>query len=346
MRRRIWSETLPHDALLEPRVVELLRRHGVAPIVAVWPRTRRETIIRILDRFEDAGVPAALWPMLGDDEGRWASAGNAGVFVDFVLGLVDDLARERPRPLGEIAIDLEPAIERVRPLVSRGKARAFDPASVTNAHYAHIDAPRGEFEVATARLSALCARLAEARVRAFAAVIPVALFDPPSAREPGPFQRLMGTPVDGLPWDGISVMLYTSIIEGWSRGLLGRDDVRALLAEAARASAARYGARASASLGAVGTGAFGDEPVYRSAAELADDVAITRAAGIDDLVLFDLGGVMRRGDPEAWLEAFTRTEPAEAKPALTLRARLTLAGASLFGGALGALLPARGSKLR
>src|SRR6185369_4864072 len=138
-------------------------------------------------------------------------------------------------------------------------------------------------------------------------------------------------------WDHLTPMLYTSIIEGWSRGLLRRADARAVLSWSCARSLKKFGEVAGASLGAVGTGAFGDEPVYRSPAELADDVAVARAAGIDDLALFDLGGVLRRPPAEAWLEAFVETPPAASLPDPTWRARAALAGARVAGGALGVL---------
>ena len=135
-------------------------------------------------------------------------------------------------------------------------------------------------------------------------------------------------------------MLYTSIVEGWSRGVLARRDARAVLAWACRASAARFGPRAGASLGAVGTGAFGDEPVYRTPAELADDVAIARRRrASDDLgLLFELGGVLRRPPAEAWLEAFTETAPATDLPEpLSGRAWGTVAALRATGAGLGIL---------
>ena len=61
------------------------------------------------------------------------------------------------------------------------------------------------------------------------------------------------------------------------------------------------------------------------------------AAGIDDLALFDLGGVLQRGRAEAWLDAFVATEPAERIPEPSLRLRGLLAGAALAGVVLGAL---------
>jgi hypothetical protein len=89
----------------------------------------------------------------------------------------------------------------------------------------------------------------------------------------------------------------------------------------------------------VGTGAFGDEPTYRSPAELADDVAVARGAGVDDLALFDLGGVLRRPPAEAWLEAFTAIDAGAPPPGpmLTGRARAVVAAARAAGVAFGLL---------
>jgi hypothetical protein len=124
------------------------------------------------------------------------------------------------------------------------------------------------------------------------------------------------------------VMLYTSMIEGWSRRVFGREDARSLLAWFATRSRERLGSRAAVSLGAVGTGALQSEPVYRSPKELADDVGIARAAGVDDLALFDLGGVVARPPIEGWLEPFAYTPPARELPRLTKTARASFAVAA------------------
>ena len=138
----------------------------------------------------------------------------------------------------------------------------------------------------------------------------------------GGWQRLLGTPVDAPPFSRVSVMFYASIIEGYSRGKLARADVLALLDATARTARKRYGPRASLSLGAVGRGILGDEPVYRSPRELAQDTAIARAAGIEHLVLFSLGGVLSRPPMDAWLDALA-AEPSPGRPPLTPRAAAT-----------------------
>jgi hypothetical protein len=133
------------------------------------------------------------------------------------------------------------------------------------------------------------------------AVWPLVALDPPGMRG---WQALLGTPVDALATERVSVMMYTSILEGWSRGAVRRRDATALLGAATARVGRRWGTAAGISVGCVGTGALADEPVYRSPSELAEDVAIARAGGCEDLSLFDLGGVLHREPAEAWLEAF------------------------------------------
>jgi len=314
-RRRIWCETVPLETLGAPATVALLRRYDVHPIVAVWPETLAGTAA-VAARFVDAGLQPALWPMLADADGRWIGAANAAAFCAFAERLAGELGA------AEIVLDLEPPIEAVRKTLA--------------SHVLPAAAGPTAFRSARARIEELTERVRARGALVSAAVALPVLLD--AAGGAPAWQARLGTPVDGIAWDHVSPMLYTSILEGWSRGLLARRDVRALLAWSCTASAARFGALAGASLGAVGTGAFGDEPTLRSPAELADDVAVARAAGVDDLALFDLGGVLRRPPAEAWFEAFTGAAPAARLPAPTPRSRLALGAARVAGAAFALLL--------
>jgi hypothetical protein len=172
-------------------------------------------------------------------------------------------------------------------------------------------------------------------VRSSAAFAPPVLLDPPDKRA---WQRLLGTPIDGLGWASAGPMLYTSLFEGWSRGLVDREGARALLARGCVAARDRFGPAAAASLGCVGPGALETEPLYRSLAELVDDVAVARAAGLDDLALFDLGGIFKRAargapPPEAWLDAFVEAPAASTVPELSVPLRALL-GAGAFAARL------------
>ena len=303
MRRRVWCETLSFAELCAPGVVALLARFQLDVLVAVRPWHLAE-IAGVHARLRGAGVTVALWPMLDDASGRWASARSMEAFV----ALVDALLAAVP-DAGEVVVDLEPAIVDVmrwkawRP----GRWAAAAAAAAQRDRGAPRPPPPDRYAVARALLSSAMARWRHgaeepgerAPRRVSTAVMPVVPFDGPGQW----MQRALGTPADGLPVQQHSVMAYTSLLEGWSRGLVGRRRAEWLLGWCVRRTHARWGALGGVSLGAVGTGAFGDEPTLRAPAELARDVAITRAAGIDEISLFDLGGVLRRPPPEAWLEA-------------------------------------------
>jgi hypothetical protein len=275
VRARVWCENLPYDEL--PAQLPLLARYGVELLLAVRPWQLAE-IGDLVRRVGDAGVFVGVWPMLADEDGRWASAHSYAKFI----ALADEVSARAPEA-GELVIDLEP------PFAQLARWKAGRPARPL----------AGGFRVARESFIA-AARHWRARHRVTSAVLPFIAFE----RRGEWLQRLLGTPTTSLDLDAHNVMAYTSLFEGWSRGVLDRRRAEALLAACARATHRRFGSRAALSLGTVGGGAFGDEPCYRDPHELARDVALARAAGITELALFDLTGIVHRAPAEAWLEAF------------------------------------------
>jgi hypothetical protein len=238
----------------------------------------------------DAGVRIGLWPMLAHADGRWPNVHNAELFQPFAERLLAACAAEPP---DELAIDLEPPIHEFRALV------ALEGAIVT-----HMLRRRGVRRGA-ARFAELLAHLEERGVASVAAVVPLVLAD----MDGGGWQRFFGTPIS-LPFSRVSPMLYTSLFEGYSRGVIGRREAVELLDAGARAAVRRFGTRASASLGAVGSGVLGDEPIYRSVDELREDVAVAHLAGIEDIMIYSLDGMLARPPVEAWLDTLVDTSAA------------------------------------
>jgi hypothetical protein len=338
IRHFVYCETLPFEEVMRRETVALLSRYRLSIVLAVRP-WQLEGLPRVAGMLADAGVPLSLWPMLSDDEGRWASAANAASFSD-LLRRTADAARA---PFAEMLVDLEPPFAQARALATSlgpdgGYARrAEHPESRLGGVRGRSPLreivrlrtrARDAFAAAERHLAAAMSDLSSRGVTSAAAVWPLVALD---ARRDDGWQRVLGTPVDGIPLSRVSVMAYTSILEGWSRGTLGRRHAQALLAGAARRAVRRWGDAGGISLGCVGTGAFEDEPIYRSPRELAEDVAIARAEGSIDLSLFDLGGVLARPPAEAWLDAFT-SEPSAIDPPRSRRvaAARTLARAATW----------------
>ncbi len=231
----------------------------------------------MVERVRDAGVFVGVWPMLADADGRWASVRSVPAYIAFTDALL-----ARVPGCDELAIDLEP------PLAVLKEWKALRPAVSTASGYRDA---RDELVTAIMRW--------RRTHRVTTAVLPFLALEWRGQW----MQRLLGTPTTALPVNAHSVMAYSSLFEGWSRGLVNRRRAEQMLSLTARLSRTRLGPTTGLSIGCVGTGAFGDEPSYRGIDELARDVELAAAAGITELALFDLGGCVRRGDLDAWLSA-------------------------------------------
>ena len=314
MRRRVYCETLPYAEVTAKRTLDLLARYRLELVLAVrpWHLGALPDATRAL---RDAGVDVAIWPMLGDEEGRWANVDNAGSFRDLTLRACDAV-----EPV-DVLLDLEPPFAQARTLAALAtRGRPTGTASALRS------AVRPHDSLAHARkiLGVTVDELASRGTSTSLAVWPVVALD--RAGEHG-WQALLGTPVDGLAATHVSIMMYTSLLEGWSRGAVRRRDATALLAAATARACRRWARAAGVSLGCVGAGAFEDEPTYRDPGELAVDVAIARDAGCDALSLFDLGGVLARGG-EPWLEAFVHGSEADVRTSKRVRLGRLLARAA------------------
>lgn len=278
----------------DPALLRALQRRRIGLVTSVRPGDLGEVAL-LLRSCRNYDVDVCLWPMLHDDDGRWLSAANARVFASFHRELMTALSPSTP-PAHALVFDLEPPIDDLRALLRGRWMGRRRPARDVRATVAN-----------------LIVRTRARHLEPWATIVPPILYDAPHRLG---WQRLLGTPVDPLPFARVSPMLYTSLLEGYSRGFIRRSDALAYLAHAASRCLERFGERASVSLGAVGVGAMGDERVYVSPLEVAADVDVVLATGIEHIALFDLGGMLARPPLEAWLDALTRDRPSSPPPVI------------------------------
>lgn len=292
IRYRVWSEEVPFDELQSPALMRALDERQIQVIAAVRPRELEDA----LKWLELRGGRGGLWPQLSDADGRWMNDHNAMKFTRWALRLLDEANEARLLPQ-TLAIDLEPPFEFIQALSSTGVG-----AAVLESIRATITHDRSETRWVHARQAAttLLAQLRELKVESLAAIVPTAAIATAAGAR---WQRRLGTPIDGIGYDRICPMAYSSLLEGYSDGLFDRSDARPLLKRFAAHTIERFGGGASISIGATGEGALGNERSYREPSELAEDATIAREAGIRDIVAFDLGGMLSRGSLEEWLDA-------------------------------------------
>jgi len=300
-----------------PPVLDALRSADVQLLQAVFPHTTEATR-DLIRACRDRGVSVGVWPMIEDDAGRWASADNGVRYARFARSVLDALGDDAPDTL---AIDLEPPIVDVRRILRADPRplvrRALRPIREEGAH----------------ALVELVNEANERGLETFAALVP-----PLGTGWGGThgFERAFGSPVSRLRLSRAGPMSYTTLFAGYGRGLIRPRDAQGLLSMLAAGAHRTLGERASLSLGTIGTGALGDERTYTGPDDLAEDVAIARAAGVDDLALFDLGGMLARPPLERWLDVFTSTPAATklgrpSRRARAIRAALKASGSALSG---------------
>ena len=144
----------------------------------------------------------------------------------------------------------------------------------------------------------------------------LAVTTPPAVADLGGelvWQTALELPWSPLDWERAGFMAYGSLIAGHSGGMLDFRDVRAIHYGFMVRTHRAFGHRSHVSVGLTGTGVYGDEPVYESADELAADVSAARAAGIDDIAVFCLEGLLGKDQPGEWVDAL-RGAPARPPP--------------------------------
>ena len=304
VRRRVYSELLPYDTVSSRRVMSLLAAYGLELIVAVTPDVVHQ-VRHVMKSAERHGVRVSVWPMLSREEGRWLNVTTATSFVALV-NQIYELSKRESWTLVEVLFDLEPTFAEMLTAIDR-------PTSLR--HFVKlVDENSARLVQVETEFVALCDMLRAQGVALATAVVPMVA----TSHDPATWRALLGIPRE--PVDGThGAMLYTSLLEGWSRGFVSRGDALGLLRCGADAARARWGTAAEVAVGLIGPGVFGDEPSYRGPHELAADVAVVGASGITSIALFDLGGVLSRPPAEAWLEALFVAPDTQFRP--TLRAR-------------------------
>lgn len=317
---RIWSEQLPYDVARQPETLDLLERGQLHPIFAVGPQADLEELGRLLVAASARGLEVGIWPLLEDEQGYWPSERNVRDYFARVEALLGWLAQEQI-PCPWVAVDLEPPLHQVNRL-----RHMVEPFHLTVLKLIKENLDAAQFERSVQEFERGLEGLRRRQVKALSVTLPLAAHD---LRDGVPlWQDLFEAPWEAISWDRAGIMAYGSMVAGYSRGWLSEEDARAIHYRLFMHLARRFGPRAHVSLGVTGIGKLGDEPIYEHPLALAQDVSAARAAGIEDIAIFCLEGLVGRADAGQWVEAIASAQPQA--PEMTWRAN-----GVRFGGLLG-----------
>ena len=314
---RFWAENITPLQIAE-RALPLLAEYGAGVAVSVYRESLTDENARALLEVKDAGVGLSVWPLLSREEGYFPNEKNAAPYAALVEEVLDWALDSGVVP-DAVAVDLELPYGQMMAMLEGGTAGRSRAA--LRMLRENRDARR--FRDSWEGMSKLNSLIHSRGVRTVAAILPWVALE----LEGGHVlvQDLMETPVAGIDWDVLSPMWYVSMFTGMTGGLISERDANWLLYEAGLSLRCRYGPRAGVSLGLTGTGVLGDEPVFSSPEGLMVGVEASLAAGIRDISIYNLEGILTSEDPRSWMDAL-----AGARPRVPERSR-KVSGALAFG---------------
>jgi hypothetical protein len=302
-RLTVWSEFLPSTKVIAalPALgaagvdvnLGVTRCDGLATCPGVESLDAAEAVIRAA---APAGVTVRLWPELPLEEGRWANVKTLDAFSAWVREILA-FVRDRGLPVPAIVFDMETSYQKLQQMQQLAAAGQLNDL----VGFLQADADPAAYAAAKEKLRTLIDEVKAAGLEAHCSTLAQVLDD---GSDEG-IQRALDVPVDGLPWDRVSIQVYRTLMgELYASAAHAPDGFTPDLVYSYAVSAReRYGDRAALDLGLVaapGTFTGYDEP-----SGLLADIAAARAAGIPhgQLNVFALDGLDGRADLAAWLPA-------------------------------------------
>ena len=278
-----FSDVQAHLPLLEERGATLYLE------VREWDIGSAELRDLLADALgRDIGV--TMWPLLSMDQGPWANEQNVEAFSTLVRDYMDWLDAEGIHPEWFV-VNMENSsaqMDIIKELFYTGDYQALLEILLGN-----LD-PEG-FALAVEAYRLL---VEEMQGRGYKVMITTYPFMLDDLHDGDPdIQDLANVPIAGIDWDALTFTPYRTAYSDD----LGVEFTPDIVYEYGKLAMMLFGPRARLAVGIIGYSGHGEG--YVSPEDLALDISAAKAAGIEEIDLFHLGGMIAEGGPGQWLDA-------------------------------------------
>ncbi|MDP8257522.1 MAG: hypothetical protein P9M14_17385 [Candidatus Alcyoniella australis] len=265
-------------------------------------------LLAFLRDAETAGVAVRAWILLPYSEGYWPSEANAELFAEVALDYAQWFI-DNQLAIEWIVVDMETSVNVIGDLTRMLQEGRYADALLVLIE--HLDPQR--FAQASEVYNQLNDELRAMGMRSMVVTAPMFLDD--LFDQDCTIQDAMDIPVSTVEWDEVSTMVYTTTYNS----TLGMDFGPDLVYSYARTTIEHYPHNASIALGISGE--------YEDYQTLADEVAASKAAGIERIQIYNFRGAQNRDDYEQWHQALYAEpeQPPEEGAVMVLRELLKLA---------------------
>lgn len=297
----VTAEYTPYEDLVKPEVVGLFKEYKVAICVCVRADQVDDKLDRLYSVYEDAGVGILFWPMLPLEDGLYVNKKTTGVYLDY-LDVLFDWADSHGHKIEAIVVDVEPSYVPPTP----GEE---PPGLLQNVRRVRKDMGKESFDASIPEFEKIVDKLHEHDCLAVAAAFPFVIDDRLKGRHG--WEDLTGGPVATIDWDYLAIMMYSSwFVEYGGPFGVDWDVAHHLTYDYSRDLKEVWGEKAAVAVGVTNPGQGGETTVYPSAEMIGPALAAVKAAGIDNVGIYDLKGILESDDPESWFRTLAETGPA------------------------------------
>jgi hypothetical protein len=291
----VTSEWLTYAQLMEPKVVGLLKKHRFGLCLCIRAEKLDEELDRLCRIYHRAGIPLIFWPLLPMKEGLYLNKYSVTEYYNYLDVIFDWIESRRQRVAG-LLVDVEPDYQKPDP------KSAFP--LIDNIWHSLRDLDEAAFNASIAGFKKIIAKIRKHDCQAIGAAMPFVCEDRP--RQGQAWQDYWGGPVASVEWDSIVFMLFGS----WFVQMgMNWPTAHYLIYEYAQTIKKFWRHKAVAALGVTTAGTGGETALYRSPVQITGAVAAVRAAGVHNIGVYDLKGILESADPGAWFAAVRNTPP-------------------------------------
>jgi len=304
------AEYMTIAELMDPKVVELAKKHKLLIAPCIWPETLNQDLHRLLQLYEQNGIQLVFWPQLSREYCLYMNKKYAEEYLAF-LDTIYAWAEKYGHHIDALIVDIEPPD--CQPGSDLGPAPREIGAAIEASDIFSVLKQMGKksFNASIPGFQAVLDKLHAHGTVAISTAMDYAAVDLAINRPV--LQDLAGGPSLLIPWDMYSFMNFgTANYDTLKKIGFSRNDVRYLSYLLSKECAKHYKNKVGMSIGQTIPGE-GHASVYTEPGPLGLDASAVKAAGVMHFAIYDLQGVVDKPDPEAWVMAVKDAEPLKPK---------------------------------
>ncbi len=325
--------------MIDSGAIEVLAKTNTYCALRILPKDLQDPNLKdMMMRFRDLGIEEHMipWPLLSVEDGYYANEISVEKFSKLIKNLLEWYKINGFSIPQGVLIDLEPTTdpkEAKRATEIREKSKLVKSKRKKKKIWKKIKEKSGidklesvnkiintikknmnkdRFEASFAKFTQMQEMMHEYGTKAIAVALPLAYED----EFDGEFriQDFMTVPVSQVDWDQINYMIFNTDYVAASKGIISHDDYRHLIYIYAKEFIGKYGSeKSSITLGITNFGVADIRAVQNDPKLYRAEASALLAAGMEDLGIYALDGIIKQKDPVAWIETVKKAKASDFK---------------------------------